>query len=236
MSTTNRTTLIGLLVIVAGLCGCAATGLRLAPQDMTSIDPDKAIVIFSVAAAEFVEEQNLELSWMGENGARQFGSIKQKPSSDPVRIFALEIPGDRLALRTMKIKVDSEWWQTTEQKELELVMGQVTYAGRIELQDIRFFEVFEGRANRKTGERKKALRPDSVKFVFSDQSESDLSNLRTEYSLLDGQTVARRIPQEWGHRSHVALATVPKNNNSDAGWIFLEFLAALLSSLPPISL
>ena len=205
MGATNGTTLIGLLVIMVGLSGCAATGLRKAPQDMSSIDPNKAIVIFSVLAADSVEEQSLELSWIGANGKLQFGNVKQKPSSNPLRIFAAEIPGDRLTLRTIKIKLGREWWQTTAQKQLELVTGQVTYIGRIEIQDIRFSEVLDGGFFTRSSKRKKVLRPDSVRIEFSDHSESDLEFLRAEHSLLVGQTVARQIPQEWGVGSHAAL-------------------------------
>jgi len=224
MSTTNGMTLIGLLVIMVGLSGCAATGLDRAPQDMSNIDPDKAIVIFSVLAAESVEEQSLELSWMGISGKIQFGNVKQKPSSNPLRIYAVEIPGDRLVLKTMKINIGGEWWQTTGQKELELVTGQVTYIGRIKIQDIRFVEVLEGGFFTRPSKRKKVLRPYSVKLGFSDHSESDLKFLRTEYDLMDGQTITSQIPQKWGTGSHLTL--VPASS-SGIGGTLLEILNGL---------
>ena len=196
MSKPIRTTPIGLFVIMVGLNGCVASGLHQVQHDRTSIDPGTAIVIFSVSAAETVEEQIVELGWMQQNGKPQIGKIRQKPSSNPLRIFALEIPADNMGL-TIKIKLDREWYVTTWLKGLDLVTGQVTYVGRIEIQNIRFVEVLEAGEQRTTGKRNRALRPGSIEVGFSDQSENDLSILRAELSLLDEQTVVKQIPQEW---------------------------------------
>ena len=242
MSTINRSTGIGLLVITVGLSGCAATGLHKAPQDLSSIDPNKAIVIFSFMTRESVDEQSLELSWLDENGVFQFSSVKHKPSNDPAHVFALEISGNRLDLKAMKIKIGREWWHTTEQKELELVTGRVTYIGRIEIQDIRLVDGFAMDVNRMTGGRDEASEPSSVRLGFSDQRESDLASLKTKYSLLDEQAVVMQIPHEWGGDTFVALTAGQEDKpvyrssyrSPGAGKIFLELLGVFFSGAPPI--
>jgi len=233
MSTTYRTTRHALLVITLGLCGCAATGLQDPPKDITSVHPDSAIVIFSIVAERPVVEQSLKLSWVGANGKVQFGHIKQKPSVSPLRVFAVQVPGDRLNLLAIEMRLGGEWWQTIGRKELELVTGQVSYVGRIEIQEIRYYDALQAESS-------EALRPRSITLGFSDRSDSDIAALRAEGRLIDERVVVNQIPQEWVVNTLVALHPTKKvrssNGSSGAGMILLELLGAILSGAPPIGL
>lgn len=202
------------------MSGCAGSGLQHVQPNVASLDPDRAVVIFSFVTEKSIEGQEVELVWRGTNGEHKVGSIVQTPVDGPLRLYVLEVPGHALTFETLKIKVEDKWWAVYEAMTVELEAGAVIYVGRMAIQNIEY----------DSGKFTKAISPKSIRFGFSDQSDSDLALLKQSYAVFGEHTVSVRVPQDWGERSHTKLhverrETKNFSSGPTAGEILLEILA-----------
>jgi hypothetical protein len=217
-----------LLIVLAGfvISGCAGSNLDQTKSGTTSIDPDMAIVIFSIDIEKSVEGQNLGLVWLDDKGEYQRGSIRHSPGDESLQRFILEVPGDFLIFDTIAIKYEQQWWIAGGSKRVELEAGNITYVGNIGIQDIQF-EKSMPQASKET------VRPGSIKIAFTDQSASDLAALKKKYSVFEGGPISINIPDNWGPHTYMPLSFVTRKKWDSLDPLLLDFLGAFGSSFEP---
>lgn len=209
------------------ISGCVGSGLDQVKSDMTSINPDKAIVMFSIDTEESVEGQNLGLLWLTANGEYQRGSIRQTPSDGPLQRFILEVPGNFVVFDTISIKYGRDWWIAGGSRKVELTTGKLTYVGRIEIQDIQYEKNFSRSTSGESGESKWPSIPVSIRIGFIDQSESDLTALKLKYSIFEEYAVSKDIPQNWGQHTYMPLSMIPKSVRGPMDPVLADFLKGI---------
>ena len=217
-----------LLIILSAflVSGCAGSALDHADSDMTSIDPDKAIVIFSIDAEQSIEEQSVGLVWWDSNGEYQRGNIRQSPSDESLQRFILEVPGKLLIFDTVAIKYERQWWIAGGSRRVELETGKLTYLGNIEIQDIQYDNNLSRLATGSPDGSKGSPRPLSIRLAFIDESESDLGALKLKYSVFEEHPISINIPQNWGPHTYMPLSFVPKSKRKSLDPTVIEILGA----------
>lgn len=176
---------LALLLCVA----CSTTQFTPASDDPASTDDKSALVAFSVSSSEPRFLQSLDLVILGQQQTHQ-GVIKipvhNKKKYEQVYLFNIPIDGARFGL--VRFYIQGERWETVQLgPEILGTPGSLTYLGRIQTYS------FQVNRTADTGRRY----PTGVKFLISDASEDDLSQLKDRYAMLATMPVIKDIPKSW---------------------------------------
>ena len=189
-------------VAMVFLAGCTSTGVI--DSNQATIDPNSSVVAFSVNTGKLLEYETpirpvrLRIYYAGE-----WVSIPLSDGKTGLQRILLEVPAEAISFTQFELVagagIFSDHYVTGGVQVMELTLGEITYLGRIEIEDIEFNENTDG----SLGE------PNAVKLVFSDAFEDDHFAWEQQYKLFQDQVPNQQVVGIWAGRDYLDLG--PKN-------------------------
>ena len=189
------------------LAGCASTGVI--DSDQATIDPNSSVVAFSVNTGKLLEYETpirpvrLRIYYAGE-----WVSIRLSDGKTGLQRILLELPARSVSFTQFELvtgsSIFSDHFVTGEVQVMELTQGEITYLGRIEIEDIEFNENTDG----SLGE------PNAVKLVFSDAFEDDQFAWEQQYKLFQNRVPNQQVVGNWAGQDYLDLGPKEWSNSS----------------------
>jgi hypothetical protein len=180
------------------LAGCANKGVI--DSDQATIDPYSSVVAFSVNTGELLEyatpirPARLRIYYAGESV-----SIRLSDGKAGIQRILLDVPAQAVSFTQFELvagaSIFSDHYVTGDVQVMDLKQGEITYLGRIEIEDIEFEENADG----SLGE------PIAVKLVFSDALEDDQFAWEQEYKLFQNRVPVRQVVGNWTEQDYLNL-------------------------------
>jgi len=180
------------------LAGCANNGVI--DSDQATIDPYSSVVAFSVNTGELLDyatpirPARLRIYYAGETV-----SIRLSDGKTGLQRILLDVPAQAVSFTQFELiagaSIFSDHYVTGDVQIMELEQGEITYLGRIEIEDIEFEENADG----SLGE------PIAVKLVFSDALEDDQFAWEQEYKLFQNQVPNQQVVGNWAGQDYLNL-------------------------------
>jgi hypothetical protein len=180
------------------LAGCTSTGEI--DTNQSTIDPNSSVVAFSVNTAKLLEFETpirpvrLRIYYAGE-----WVSIRLSDGKTGIQRILLEVPAQTISFTQLDLAAGAgifyKHYVTGGAQVMELTQGEITYLGRIEIEDIKFKRNADG----SLGE------PSSAKLVFSDALEDDQFAWEQQYKLFQNRAPDQQVVGNWAGRDYVIL-------------------------------
>jgi hypothetical protein len=180
------------------LAGCTSTGVI--DSDQATIDPNFSVVAFSVNTGKLLEYETpirpvrLHIYYAGEHV-----SISLSDGKTGLQRFLLEVPAQAVSFTQLDLKagagIFSDHYVTGDVQVMELTQGEITYLGRIEIEDV----IFEENADGSLG------KPISVKLVFSGSFEDDQLAWEQQYKLFQNRVPNQQVVGNWAGQDYLKL-------------------------------
>lgn len=177
---------------------CASTG-RIDPGQ-TTINPNSSVVAFSVNTSKLegygtlIRPVRVQVLYGDESASIGLGNKKTG-----VQRVLLEVPANTILFSQLELVVGdgmySNRYLTTQGHTMELAPGEITYAGRIEVEHVEFEEYLDGSLGR----------PITVKLDFSDAFVEDQNAWEQQYKLFQNRAPDRQVAGAWGGRDYLDL-------------------------------
>lgn len=176
-----------LMMIAAG---CTSTGVI--DPNQASIDPNSSVVAFSVKTAKLSEYETrirpvrLQMLYGGESV-----SVRLSNDKTGVQRILIEVPAKAVVFSQFELVAGdgffADRYRTGQGQPINLTQGEITYLGRIEIEDIEFYERADGSLGR----------PVAVKLVFADALEDDQIAWEQRYRLFQNREPNQQIVGNW---------------------------------------
>jgi hypothetical protein len=182
----------------AFVAGCAATEIIDPTQE--AISPDAGVIAFSIDTSRLTKDE----SWIRPLGLEvEYGkdSVEVSVEGGDSRIhrFLLELPAQVFMFSEFEVESGAGifWsrYRTGYSQPWRLAHGEITYLGRIEIEDVLISEEKEG----------PLFRPYAVKLVFTDKLEDDLPAWREHYELFRNSPPVRKAVTNWTGQDYLEL-------------------------------
>jgi len=180
------------------LAGCASTG-AIDPNQVI-IDPNSSVVAFSVKTGKLLEYETpirpvqLHLRYGSESV-----SIRLSDGKTGLQRILLEVPAQAVLFGQFELVagtgIFSDHYRTSDVQRMELTLGEITYLGRIEIEDVEFEENEDGSIGN----------PSAVKLVFADALEDDLIAWEQRYQLFQNRVPSQQVVGNWAGRNYLNL-------------------------------
>ena len=200
------------LLVILAFAGCSATG-EVSPRQQ-SIDPEKSVFAFSFSPGEMAEaESPVQPAWIYlQYGVEVFSVPLSRGQPDP-QVFLFEVPANHVYFGQIELAVGDgivrDHYLTNSDRYLDLKRGEITYIGRIEVEDV----LFQGGGEGSPGT------PVAVSLSFSDAYDEDIAELEQQYELLQRQKPDRQISDNWVGQDSFALSEkVWSNKRASVKW------------------
>lgn len=186
-----------LLIAALVMTGCApVTAVK---QDAQAIDPDTAVVAFSVRTSALTEFDELltpsRVLFSGADTRTMVGSRLDADESG-VAYVLYEIPESGMVFNELILGIRPGFKTTLPGPEIPLTRGEITYLGRLEVQDFRF----------DLSEDSTTYTPTHVKLAFTDKSADDMAAFTSRYAMFSAQSTRQDILKTWSNFEFVPLA------------------------------
>lgn len=178
------------LVLIAFTAGCTSTGVI--GTNQTTIDPNSSVVAFSVNTGKLLEyETPIRPAQLRINYGTESVLIRLSAGKTGLQRILLEVPAQTVTITNFELVAGaglfSDHYLTDDVQDTELTQGEITYLGRIEIEDIKFEENADG----SPGE------PIAVKLVFSDALEDDQVAWEQQYKLFQNRAPDQQAVGSW---------------------------------------
>ena len=184
------------LVLISA--GCTTRAMIL--PDQSAIAPDSSVLAFSVNTGTTSKDR----AWIRPTGINvQFGdetvSIDLDDRKSGVQRVLMEVPTTTVMFSGFEVESGAGiYWsryQTGYSQPMTLPQGEITYLGRIEIEDARFAETAGG----------SRVQPYAVKLVFTDALADDLPAWRQEYQIFDTLSSVGTFAVNWTGQDYLDL-------------------------------
>ena len=198
------------------LAGCASTG-AIDPNQVI-IDPNSSVVAFSVKTGKLLEYETpirpvqLHLRYGSESV-----SIRLSDGKTGLQRILLEVPAQAISFTQFELVAGagffSDHYVTGGVQVMELTPGEITYLGRIEIEDIKFKENADGSLGK----------PIAVELVFADALDDDQFAWEQQYKLFQNRVPNQQVVGNWAGRDYLNLGrkswrnSYPQNISSRLG-------------------
>ena len=180
------------------LAGCTSTGVI--DSNQATIEPDSSVIAFSVNTGKLLEYETpirpvrLHIYYAGE-----WVSIRLSDGKTGLQRILLEVPAQAVSFTQLDLVagagIFSDHYVTGDVQVAELTYGEITYLGRIEIEDIKFEENADGSLGK----------PIAVKLVFSDALEDDQLAWQQQYKLFQNRVPNQQVVGNWAGRDYLNL-------------------------------
>jgi len=186
------------LVLFAFTAGCTSTGVI--GSNQASIDPNSSAVAFSVNTGKLLEyETPIRPVRLHLNYGTESISIRLSAGKTGLQRILLEVPAQAVTITNFELVVGaglfSDNYLTEDVQVMDLTQGEITYLGRLEIEDIKFEENADG----SPGE------PFAVKLVFSDALEDDQVAWEQQYKLFQNRALDQQVVGNWAGSDYLDL-------------------------------
>ena len=188
-------TIAAALVVLAG---CSSTGVI--DSNQTTIDPNSSVVAFSVNTGKLLEYETpirpvrLHIYYAGE-----WDSIRLSDGKTGLQRILIDLPAQAVSFTQLELVagagIFSHHYVTGHVQVMELTPGEITYLGRLEIEDIEFGENADG----SVGE------PIAVKLVFSDALEDDQFAWEQQYKIFQNRVPYQQVVGNWAGQDYLNL-------------------------------
>jgi len=178
--------------------GCATTGVIDSRQ--ATIDPNSSVIAFSVDTRKLSEyaipirPKQLHLRYGMESI-----EIPLSEGKTGIQRFLLEVPAEAVSFSEFRLVVGSgmfsDHYLTDDGQKMELTQGEITYLGRIEIEDIKFEENDDGSPGK----------PTAIKLVFANALSDDQLAWEQQYELFQNQVPNQQIVGNWSGEDYLRL-------------------------------
>jgi len=169
-----------------------------------TIDPASSVVAFSVNTRK-ARESELREYGRSFGAARLYlkrgGTIRFEEGETGLQRFLFEVSAQTIELGQFALTKGASdyspflYGTTVDGPQIQLTPGEITYLGRIEIEDIQF-------------EDNPYSRPMAIKLIFSDAFEDDLLAWRQEYKIFQNRLPEKRIVASWGELEYVPVSVI----------------------------
>ena len=182
----------------AMIAGCAATEIIDPAQQ--AISPDSGVIAFSIDTSRLSKDE----SWIRPIGLEvEYGKesveVSVEKGKGEIHRFLLELPTQVYMFSEFEVESGAGiYWtryRTGYSQPWKLAQGEITYLGRIEIDDVLFSEEKDGPLHR----------PYAVKLVFTDKLEDDLPAWRQRYELFRNPPPVRKALANWTGQDYLEL-------------------------------
>jgi len=198
------------------LAGCTSTGVI--DSNQATIDPNSSVVAFSVNTDKLLEYETpirpvrLHIYYAGESI-----SIRLSDRKTGLQRILLEVPAQAISFTQFELVAGagffSDHYVTGGVQVMELTPGEITYLGRIEIEDIKFKENADGSLGK----------PIAVELVFADALDDDQFAWEQQYKLFQNRVPNQQVVGNWAGRDYLNLGrkswrnSYPQNISSRLG-------------------
>ena len=194
-------------VLLTITAGCTTTGV-IDPKQ-TTIDPNSSVVAFSVNTRKLSEyatpirPRQLHLQY-----GTELVPIRLSEGKAGLQRILLEVPAQAVLFSQFELVagtgIFSDHYLIDDGQPMELTQGEITYLGRIEIEDVEFNENTDG----SLGE------PNAVKLVFSDAFEDDQFAWEQQYKLFQNRVPNQQVVGNWAGQDYLDLGPKEWSNSS----------------------
>lgn len=184
--------------LIAISAGCTTN--ELIHPDQATIGPDSSVIAFSVNTTTLSKHD----AWIRPSGIQirygdEFVAIDLSQRQTGVRRVLLEVPATTVMFSEFEVESGTGiYWsryQTGYSQPLALTHGEITYLGRIEIEDAKFAEDAGG----------SRAHPYAVKLVFSDALQDDLNVWQQEYEIFQNRLPVGKLVAKWTGQDYLDL-------------------------------
>lgn len=189
---------VNCIVLMTIFAGCSSTGVIDSNQE--TIDPNSSVVAFSVNTARLLEYETpirpvkLHMYYGAESV-----SIRLSDGKSGLQRILLEVPAQAVSFIEFELVAGAgifpDHYLTSGVQVMELTQGEITYLGRIEIEDIKFEENADGSLGV----------PITVKLVFADALEDDQFAWEQQYKLFQNRVPNQQVVGNWAGRDYLNL-------------------------------
>ncbi len=192
------------------LAGCTSTGVI--DSNQATIDPNSSVVAFSVNTGKLLEyETPIRPVRLHINYGMESVSIRLSDGKTGLQRILLEVPAQNVLFTQFELVagagIFSDHYLTGASQAIELRQGEITYLGRIEIEDIKFEENADGSLGK----------PISVKLVFSDALEDDQFAWEQQYKLFQNRVPNQQVVGNWAGQDYLNLGPKSKSYPQNIG-------------------
>jgi hypothetical protein len=190
--------IVNCFVLMTITAGCSSTGVI--DPNQSTIDPNSSVVAFSVNTGTLegyekpIRPKRLHIQYGLESV-----SIRLSDGKTGLQRILLEVPAQAVLFNRFELAVGAglfldRYW-TSGGQPMKLSQGEITYLGRMEIEDIKFRENGDG----SLGE------PIAVKIVFADALDDDQLAWEQQYELFQNRVPNRQVVGNWAEQEYLEL-------------------------------
>lgn len=186
------------IVLMTISAGCTSTGVI--DSNQATIDPNSSVVAFSVNTSKLLEyETPIRPVRLHINYGTESVSIRLSDGKTGLQRILLEVPAQAVLFTQFELVAGAgfflDHYVTGDVQVMQLTQGEITYLGRIEIEDIKFEENADGSLGK----------PIAVKLVFSDALEDDQFAWEQQYKLFQNRVPNQQVVGNWAGRDYLNL-------------------------------
>ena len=192
------TRIVYCFVLLTITAGCSTTAV--VDPKQTTIDPNSSVVAFSINTRKLSEyatpirPKQLHLLYGAESIP-----IRLSGGKTGIQRILLEVPAQAVLFSQLELVagtgIFSKHYLIDDGQRIELTPGEITYLGRIEIEDVKFEENDDG----SPGE------PSAVKLVFADALDEDQFAWEQQYKIFQNRVPNQQIVGNWAGGDYLAL-------------------------------
>ena len=182
--------IVSCFVLMTITAGCTSTGV-IKPNQAT-IDPDSSVIAFSVNTSTLLKNEiPIRAVRLSIQYGVEFVSIRLRGGKSGLQRILLEVPAQTVWFNQLELTAGGgllpDHYLTGGGQPVELTQGEITYLGRVEIEDVKFEENADGSPGK----------PTAVKLVFADALEDDQTAWEHEYNLFQNRVPIQQIAGNW---------------------------------------
>ncbi len=178
--------------------GCTSIGV-IDPNQAT-IDPNSSVVAFSVNTSKRSEyETPIRPVRLHIQYGTESVSIRLSDGKTGLQRILLEAPAKAVLLNQFELVAGAgifpDRYRTGDGIPVKLSQGEITYLGRLEIEDVKFEENTDGSHGK----------PIAIKLVFADELEDDQFAWEQQYRLFQNRVPNQQIVGNWAGRGNLEV-------------------------------
>ena len=193
--------MLGAMILVSGCAPVAAV-----KTDAQEVNPNTAVVAFSVRTSALTQFDEMltpsRVLFSGTDSRVMVGSRLETDESG-VAYVLYEIPESGVVFNELIFGIRPGFKTTMPGPEIPLTRGEITYLGRLEVQDFKF----------ELSEDSTTYTPTHVKLAFTDKSADDMAAFTSRYAMFSAQNTRQDILKSWSNFEFVPLAPQVRGTN-----------------------
>ena len=192
------TRIVNCIVLMTITAGCTSTGVI--DSNQATIDPNSSVVAFSVNTGKLLEyETPIRPVRLHIYYGTESVSIRLSDGKTGLQRILLDVPAPAVSFTQFELVAGAgifpDHYLTSGVQVMELMQGEITYLGRIEIEDIKFEKNADGSLGK----------PITVKLVFADALEDDQFAWEQQYKLFQNRVPNQQVVGNWAGREYLNL-------------------------------